>query len=77
MGFLFWKHSILLLKTLLAWQYGNIKETFNRRSAIAGLLFFCYKMWYCRFYHILMLQHLGAWDLPFESPLKKLIMQAA
>ncbi len=25
------------------------------------------KMWYCRLYHILMLQHLDAWDLPFES----------
>ena len=29
------------------------------------------KMWYCRLYHILMLQHLDAWDLPSESPLKK------
>ena len=35
------------------------------------------KMWYCRLYHILMLQHLDAWDLPFESPLKKLILDAA
>lgn len=35
------------------------------------------KMWYCRLYHILMLQHLDAWDLPFESPLRKLILQAA
>ena len=35
------------------------------------------KMWYCRLYHILMLQHLDAWDLPFESPLKKLILNAA
>jgi hypothetical protein len=33
------------------------------------------KMWYCRLYHILMLQHLAAWDLPFESALKKLIQQ--
>lgn len=33
------------------------------------------KMWYCRLYHILMLQHLDAWDLPYESPLKKLILQ--
>ena len=24
------------------------------------------KMWYCRLYHILMLQHLDAWDLPSE-----------
>ena len=29
------------------------------------------KMWYCRLYHILMLQHLDAWDLPPESTLKK------
>ena len=35
------------------------------------------KMWYCRLYHILMLQHLDAWDLPFESPLRKLILNAA
>ncbi len=35
------------------------------------------KMWYCRLYSILMLQHLDAWDLPFESDLKKLILQAA
>ena len=31
------------------------------------------KMWYCRLYHILMLQHLDAWDLPSESPLRKMI----
>lgn len=31
------------------------------------------KMWYCRLYHIMMLQHLDAWDLPFESTLRKLI----
>ena len=35
------------------------------------------KMWYCRLYHILMLQHLDAWDLPFESALRKLIRQVA
>lgn len=35
------------------------------------------KMWYCRLYHILMLQHLDAWDLPFESSPQKLILQAA
>ena len=35
------------------------------------------KMWYCRLYHILMLQHLDAWDLPPESPLKKLILDVA
>jgi hypothetical protein len=35
------------------------------------------KMWYCRLYNILMLQHLDAWDLPFESDLKKMILQAA
>lgn len=35
------------------------------------------KMWYCRLYHILMLQHLDAWDLPFESALRKLILQVA
>ena len=29
------------------------------------------KMWYCRLYHILMLQHLDAWNLPSESTLKK------
>ena len=34
-------------------------------------------MWYCRLYHILMLQHLDAWDLPFESPLRKLILDVA
>lgn len=33
------------------------------------------KMWYCRLYHILMLQHLDAWDMPNESTLRKLILQ--
>ena len=35
------------------------------------------KMWYSRLYHILMLQHLDAWDLPSESPLRKLILDVA
>jgi len=35
------------------------------------------KMWYCRLYNIMMLQHLDAWDLPYESALKKLILQTA
>lgn len=35
------------------------------------------KMWYCRLYNILMLQHLDAWDLPFESTLRKLILEEA
>ena len=35
------------------------------------------KMWYCRLYHIMMLQHLDAWDLPFESTLQKLILEVA
>lgn len=35
------------------------------------------KMWYCRLYHIMMLQHLDAWDLPYESALRKLILHAA
>ena len=35
------------------------------------------KMWYCRLYHILMLQHLDAWDLPDESTLTKLIQRTA
>ncbi len=35
------------------------------------------KMWYCRLYHIMMLQHLDAWDLPNESSLRKLIQQTA
>ena len=35
------------------------------------------KMWYCRLYHILMLQHLDVWDLPFESTLAKLILNVA
>ena len=35
------------------------------------------KMWYCRLYHILMLQHLDAWDMPYESTLQKLILKAA
>ncbi len=35
------------------------------------------KMWYCRLYHIMMLQHLDAWDLPFESTLRKLILNIA
>ena len=34
------------------------------------------KMWYCRLYHILMLQHLDDCDLPFESTLRKLILEA-
>lgn len=35
------------------------------------------KMWYCRLYHILMLQHLDAWDMPYESALRKLIQRVA
>ncbi len=35
------------------------------------------KMWYCRLYHIMMLQHLDAWDMPYESALRKLIQQTA
>ena len=35
------------------------------------------KMWYCRLYHILMLQHLDARDLPLEPTLKKVILQTA
>ena len=35
------------------------------------------KMWYCRLYHILMLQHLDAWNLPSESTLKKMILDVA
>ena len=35
------------------------------------------KMWYCRLYHILMLQHLDVWNLPFESTLAKLILNVA
>ncbi len=33
------------------------------------------KMWYCHLYHILMLQHLDAWDLPKEFSIKKLILR--
>lgn len=29
--------------------------------------------WYCRLYCIMMCQHLDAWDLPYESPLQKLL----
>ena len=35
------------------------------------------KMWYCRLYHIMMLQHLDAWDLPHELTLEKLILKTA
>ena len=35
------------------------------------------KLWYCRLYHIMMLQHLDAWDLPFESKLKKALLLSA
>ena len=35
------------------------------------------KMWYCRLYNIMMLQHLDAWDLPYESALRKLILKTA
>lgn len=35
------------------------------------------KMWYCRLYHIMLLQHLDAWDLPSEFSLKKLILDVA
>lgn len=35
------------------------------------------KMWYCRLYCTMMLQHLDAWDLSYESDLKKMILQAA
>ena len=35
------------------------------------------KMWYCYLYHIMMLQYLAAWDLPFESTTQKLILEVA
>ena len=35
------------------------------------------KMWYCRLYNIMMLQHLDAWDLPYKSTLRKLILEMA
>lgn len=35
------------------------------------------KIGYCCLYHILMLQHLDAWDLPYESSLEKLILNTA
>ena len=35
------------------------------------------KMWYCRLYHILMLQHLDAWDLHFESTLQKVDLECS
>lgn len=35
------------------------------------------KMWYCRLYSIMMLQHLNAWNLPYETVLRKMILQAA
>ncbi len=35
------------------------------------------KMWYCRLYHILMLQHLDTWNLPYESTLRQLIQRGA
>lgn len=35
------------------------------------------KMWYCRLYNIMMLQHLDAWDLPYKSALRKLILEVA
>ena len=33
------------------------------------------KMWYCRLYCIMMLQHLSAWDLPLESVWQKMVLQ--
>ena len=35
------------------------------------------KMWYCRLYHILMLQHLYALELTSETTLKKMILDVA
>jgi len=35
------------------------------------------KMWYCRLYSILMLQHLNAWGLPNNSSLRESVGQAA
>ncbi|MDR2147859.1 MAG: hypothetical protein LBE91_15510 [Tannerella sp.] len=35
------------------------------------------KMWYCRLYCIMMLQHLNAWGLPKETSLKSLVAQAS
>ena len=33
--------------------------------------------WYCRLYCIMMCQHLDAWDSPYESELKQLLIKAA
>ena len=35
------------------------------------------KMWYCRLYAIMMLQHLFAWDLPFIPELQSTLLTAA
>ena len=35
------------------------------------------KMWYCRLYATTMLQHLDAWDLPYESSIVNLLRQVA
>lgn len=34
-------------------------------------------MWYCRLFSIMMCQHLDAWDLPYDSALKKRLLQVA
>lgn len=35
------------------------------------------KMWYCRLFCIMMCQHLDAWDLPYDSDLKKRFLQVS
>ena len=35
------------------------------------------KMWYCRLYATMMLQHLFAWDMPLTHPLQTALQTAA
>lgn len=55
----------------------NISERSNKRKKLDFLLengrHRSTKMWYCRLYHIIMLQHLDVWNSPYESAPKKLI----
>lgn len=51
----------------------RIKNDFN----LEGGHHRCSKMWYCRLYATMMLQHLVAWDLPHESAFRTALKAAA
>lgn len=55
-------------RNIKRWKKDYKLEDGNHRSS---------REWYCRLFCIMMCQHLNAWDLPYESNLRKRLLQVA